>query len=55
MITLHLEDFESLLVILGNFVRSDQLDVVAVTRVAHYVILPREKKFILDKIYLDGT
>lgn len=43
MINLYLEDFESLLVILGNFVRSDQLDVVAVARVAHYVVLHREK------------
>lgn len=42
IMSLYLEDFESLFVVLGDFVRSDQLDVVAVARVAHYVVLRPE-------------
>lgn len=43
IVKLYLKDFEPFLVVLGDFVRSDQLNVVAVTRVAHYVVLDREK------------
>jgi len=39
MTTAYLDDFQPLFVILGHFVRSDQLDVVAVARVAHDVVL----------------
>lgn len=39
----YLQDFKSLLVILGDFVCRDQFNVVAIARVAHYVILCREK------------
>lgn len=38
---LYLKNFESLFVILGDFVRSDQLDVVTVSRVTHDVVLHR--------------
>lgn len=37
----YLKNFESLFVILGNFVCSDKLDVVTITRVSHDVILQR--------------
>lgn len=52
---LYLDDFESLFVILGGFVRSDQLDVVAVAWVAHNVVLRRENSFSQRKFDKDGN
>lgn len=52
---LYLKSFESLFVILGDFVRSDQLDVVAITRVAHNVILQRRKSKQKRDIVKAGT
>lgn len=43
---LYLEDFEPFLVVLGDSVSSDQLDVVAVARVAHDVVLHRESSLV---------
>lgn len=44
MAYLYLEDLEPVLVVLGDFVCSDQLNVVAITWVAHYIVLRRKKK-----------
>lgn len=51
MAILYLDDLEPFLVVLWDFVRSDELDVAAVARVAHDVVLEyakniREKTFI---------
>lgn len=40
---LYLDDFEPFLVVLRDFVSSDKLDVAAVARVAHDVVLKKKK------------
>lgn len=47
---LYLEDFEPFLAVLGDFVGSDQLNVVSVARVAHYVVLHRESSLLKRKL-----
>lgn len=45
ILNLYLKDFEPLLVVFGYFICFDQLNVVAVSRVANDVILHRESSF----------
>ncbi len=52
---LYLEDFESLLVILGDFVHSDQLSVIAIAWVSHDVVLHRENSLCERNFDRDGT